>query len=908
MKVYLWPRFEGADDGDGGVRRVVEAQLAGLPEFGIDFVDNPDDAEVIGCHIMIPPQFLVSNPRKPIVAFCHGLYWAEYEWANWALKANEDVMELIRIADYVTAPSEWVANAIRRHTARRMAAVPHGIDLALWTPGNDLLSYVLWNKTRPDPVCDPAPMNKVAELMPDVQFVSTFGEVASNVKLTGRLPFEQAKSLIEKAGVYLCTARETFGIGTLEALACGVPVVGYRWGGQAEFIEHGVDGWLVDPGDTMGLVQGVRWALQNRARLIEPCRAKAEQFPWRESNRRYAEIIAETAEIGRKRSASRYPRVSIVVTAYKLEKYLNDCLASVAEQDGAWECIVVDDASPDACGAIADAWAAKDKHFRVIHNKTNQYLARARNTAIEVAKGSYILPLDADDMLAPGTVKTLMKALDDDRTTHIAYGNVEFVDEDGTTPTDYEVRGKEPGYSGWPIPFDFDIQSRGGNCLPYASMYRREVWELTGGYRARCRTAEDADFWLRASSYGFRPKLVTDADTLIYRNRPGSMSRSVGSRPWERWFPWGQMIELAPAGAVTKKQLPVEAMEPMLIAVVIPVGPDHVDLLMDAIDSVDAQSYRSWECIVVNDSGKELPSLPSWVHVLSTGGRQGVAYARNLGIKASRAPLFLPLDADDYLMPDALKWMIDAFFDTGDIIYPDFWEDPYEEGKFTVYELPDFDAHLLARSGTIHSVVALTPKVVWHEVGGYDETLPAWEDWAFQIACADKGYCSRRLAAPLFVYRKHTGSRARQNVQDFDRSKQGIMSKWPELWEPGGKELAGCGCSSPTIKPSQASGPMTASMLQPQGRTLQGNVTLIRYTGGKSMSSPWRAPSGTIYRFSVGDPPSYVFSEDAEWFMRWPHDFAVVDGGAEPLDDAVAAQASPSADGGPLLVAEGPPR
>lgn len=898
LRVHIYPSFGDQDLGDGGVRRVVEGQLKHLPHYGIEIVEKAEEADLIACHITSPSAYVKRFADKPFVACIHGLYWEGYEWENWALKANKEVMELIRIADAVTVPSEWVANNIRRHTNRDVYVIPHGIDIEDWQP-EEPLEYVLWNKTRPDPVCDPEPMVKVAELLPNIQFVSTFGRETANVKLTGRLPFEASKKLLEKAGVYLCTARETFGIGTLEAMACGVPVVGYRWGGQAEFLEHGVDSWLVTPEDINGLAEGIKWAFENRDQISIAAIANVKKFTWDKAAKQYAELFHK---VSNKRTLQN-PRTSIIVTNYNLHEYLTECLKSVQDQtDQDWECIIVDDASTNESGkVIANSFIKSDSRFKLIENQTNQYLSEARNIGIRAAKGKYILPLDADDMLTENAVKFLATALDLDKSIHISYGNVFFVDQD-RLPIRFDSR-LEAGHSGWPINFAFENQIIHRNCLPYSSMFRKEAWEAVGGYRRRQRTAEDAEFWVRLSSYGFRPKMITNEDTLIYRIRPNSMSANNPGvySDWLQWFSWAKDPVLVPAGAVTAEQKPINSLDPIVVSVIIPVGPGHEKLVQDAVDSVESQTFRQWECIVVNDTGKELPELPRWVKIISTEGNKGVAHARNTGIRASIAPLFLPLDADDFLEPTALEHMLNAYMDTGYMVYSDFW-DLDKPGNFKIHYCDDYDPYLLTgkkrtfmgelREGMIHSVTVLTPKRWWEEVGGYDEKLPGWEDWDFALSLADKGHCSVRVAAPLFTYRKYTGIRREENWAAFEQSKDGIIQKWGKLWE-GGKELMACGACQKNRTSYPVSMPQTNGF-SPTKISEDEEVVMLRYTGGKQGSTPYKGNSGVIYWFGANDSTKYVLKKDVNLFLRYA-DFQIIN--EKPVEQIPE----------PVLVSEGPP-
>ena len=103
--------------------------------------------------------------------------------------------------------------------------------------------------------------------------------------------------------------------------------------------------------------------------------------------------------------------VSIIVPIYKVEPYLEACIASIVNQTYRnLEIILVDDGSPDKCPEICDVWAQKDSRIRVIH-KENGGLSDARNAGFEVSSGAYISYVDSDDILAPEYVEFLYEAI-----------------------------------------------------------------------------------------------------------------------------------------------------------------------------------------------------------------------------------------------------------------------------------------------------------------------------------------------------------------------------------------------------------------------------------------------------------------------------------------------------------------
>ncbi|MBQ3282994.1 MAG: glycosyltransferase, partial [Atopobiaceae bacterium] len=93
--------------------------------------------------------------------------------------------------------------------------------------------------------------------------------------------------------------------------------------------------------------------------------------------------------------------VSIVVPVYKVEAFLDECVSSILSQTYPnIEVILVDDGSPDGCGAICDGWAARDDRVRVVHQE-NAGLSAARNSGVGVARGDWFMFVDSDDYVGP---------------------------------------------------------------------------------------------------------------------------------------------------------------------------------------------------------------------------------------------------------------------------------------------------------------------------------------------------------------------------------------------------------------------------------------------------------------------------------------------------------------------------
>lgn len=94
------------------------------------------------------------------------------------------------------------------------------------------------------------------------------------------------------------------------------------------------------------------------------------------------------------------PLVSVIVGMYNGEKYINECINSIVQQDYKnIEIILVDDGSPDNCGKIADRYAEEDKRIKVVHQE-NSGVSISRNNALDLAEGEYVCIIDQDDIIS----------------------------------------------------------------------------------------------------------------------------------------------------------------------------------------------------------------------------------------------------------------------------------------------------------------------------------------------------------------------------------------------------------------------------------------------------------------------------------------------------------------------------
>ncbi|WP_396597063.1 glycosyltransferase family 2 protein [Dokdonia sp. R86516] len=206
------------------------------------------------------------------------------------------------------------------------------------------------------------------------------------------------------------------------------------------------------------------------------------------------------------------PQVSIIVPCYKQAHYLQESLQSVLDQIfDAWECIIVNDGSPDSTENVAQKWCTKDARFKYI-KKTNGGLSSARNAGIEISRGEFILPLDADDVLHKALLSTLVPVLETNRDVAVVSCYSKFFD--GTLSNIVnELKPKGDSYK----------HLLYVNQLVATSLYRKSLWKAVGGYDESMKKGfEDWEFWIAITKSGWKYKIIPEY-LFYYRKAEKSM-------------------------------------------------------------------------------------------------------------------------------------------------------------------------------------------------------------------------------------------------------------------------------------------------------------------------------------------------------------------------------------------------
>ncbi|MCU1259382.1 MAG: hypothetical protein JWO80_2267 [Bryobacterales bacterium] len=220
-------------------------------------------------------------------------------------------------------------------------------------------------------------------------------------------------------------------------------------------------------------------------------------------------IIA--GQCGSAESNSGNPLVSVVIPCYNHARFLSDAIESVLRQEyRPFEIVVIDDGSTDHTAQVAARYPSVRYSYQ-----PNAGLATARNTGISESRGSYILFLDADDLLCAGAVGSAVDVILRNPGCGFVYGGFRAIDKNGAALDTFDMpSGHRDDYLGL-----FE-----GNHIAMCAtvLYPRHVLEQVGGFRTEFRAAEDYDLYFRIAR--LFPYTRHGAVMAEYRRHDGNMS------------------------------------------------------------------------------------------------------------------------------------------------------------------------------------------------------------------------------------------------------------------------------------------------------------------------------------------------------------------------------------------------
>lgn len=881
MKVLMVPGKGEEGDRTTGISAVVHKYVEYLEkDHAVEFVNNHKDADLIIGHAGVTRE-------KCDVSVIHGLYWTgDYNASRGEYKANADIVSSVRSAQEITVPSEWVQKVFQRDMHISPTVIYHGIEWEEWQHNKAHVPYILWNKNRPGDVCSPLAVTRLASMFPQYDFISTFshGKPPKNMQVVGKIPHDEMRELVQKAGVYLSLVKETFGIGILEAMASGVPILGWNYGGNQVLVQHQVNGYLAEINNYRDLAQGLQYCIDNFRVLGENSRILAKQFPWNTAVDKLYKVMERALEKKNKKNTTTF-----VVPAYNYAHTIGRTLKSICEQtEKPLEILVIDDGSSDnpepEVTKIANEYP--DVHIKYVR-KENGGVASARNLGAKLAKGKYICCLDADDAIAPDFLKTCTEFLENNPSVYTAYTRLLAIKPDGTQ-----------SISEWPGEYNYDKFIKRQNQVPTCNVSRREVWERLGGQRGKYSPvgagSEDAEMWIRAGAAGMGAKLVTEKPLFIYSWLSGLVSGNpeYSEVDWLQDHPWVKDGMHPFASYATPEYLSHKVFQYDLpqVSVVIPCARGHEEYLRDALDSLEAQTLRHWEAIVVYDSKNEIDesiktAFP-FAEYYHTGGNKGAAYARNLGVSHAKSDVLFFLDADDTLLPSALSEFYKEYTYSGNVIYSDYVvliQEPDEKTAREKYgaQLLGYDKRKkLARvsaktlpydcaraqrqpepdySYEWTTVSVMISKELHDKIGGFDTGLKTIEDVDYHWRLSHVGACYTRIEKPLIVINLNSGVHKKQKA-NHDEAIKKISKKYEGVeMSPCG----GCGKSKAVVHPTVKQAAYNSAMQSGVLRMDDSNFILVLYTSKNVGNHPVVGAATRIqYGYHQGGQRMLVHKDD----------------------------------------------
>jgi glycosyltransferase involved in cell wall biosynthesis len=220
-------------------------------------------------------------------------------------------------------------------------------------------------------------------------------------------------------------------------------------------------------------------------------------------------------------------RVDVIIPCYNYGRYLPGCVESVLGQDDVdVRVLIIDDASPDGSGHVAEELARRESRVEARRHAVNRGHIATYNEGLDWAAGDYLLLLSADDLLAPGALRRAARALDAHPEVGLTYGRQVQFSSDAPPTAGLATAELATAERGWRI-------LSGGEFLEWCcrtgqnpvttptAVVRTALQKRLGGYRKELVHTGDMELWLRFAVHA--AVAVIDADQAYKRMHSSNM-------------------------------------------------------------------------------------------------------------------------------------------------------------------------------------------------------------------------------------------------------------------------------------------------------------------------------------------------------------------------------------------------
>lgn len=493
------------------------------------------------------------------------------------------------------------------------------------------------------------------------------------------------------------------------------------------------------------------------------------------------------------------PTISILMPTYNTPPaYLRAAIDSVlAQYYPEWELCIVDDASTSAeVRAVLEEYAAIDARIRVDFSPENQGIGGATQRALDMARGGYVGLLDHDDLLSPDALLEMATAAQGDE-FDLIYSDEDKIRDDGTRFDPFFKPAWSP---------DLLLAMM---YTSHFSVYRRDLVEKVGGFRAEFSGSQDYDLALRVTEQTSR---IAHVPRVLYhwRTAPGSTSAEVGSKSYAI-----TAAERALTEALARREIQGEVeihhlsglyrvrraiVRPGKVSIIIPTR-DAFSYLHRCVDSIEAfTDYPDYEIVIV-DNGSTNPTVLEYLEntprrVIRDQGKFNYSRINNDAVHATSGEYVLFLNNDtEVLSPGWLTAMVEhgqrpeVGAVGAKLLYPDGriqhagvvmgiggvaghaskYQDDAEPGYFYLPNaIRDFSA--------VTAACMLVRRSVFEEVGGFNEgdLAVSFNDVDLCLRLMQRGY---RIVYTPFARLYHFESASRPK-RDDPREIDYMLAHW----------------------------------------------------------------------------------------------------------------------------------